>query len=102
MKSNSELAGFARMFWMLIGPAILLLLALSISNRDSGWFTPYDVAYLCVLGLVLLARWYEFRENPTTGGGEPATSADLRKFLIGATAIGLGSWCAAHGLGYYF
>lgn len=102
MKSNSELAGFARMFWLLLGPAILLLLALSIAKRGSSWFTPHDVAYLCVLGLVLFARWFEFRENPTTGAGEPATPADLRKYLIGATAIGMGLWCTAHGLGNYF
>lgn len=52
---------------MLIGPAILLLPALSISNRDSGWFTPYDVAYLCVLGLVRSPGGMSFA-IPITGG----------------------------------
>ena len=102
MKSNSELAVYARMFWIMVGPAILLLLLLSIANRGSGWIMPHDIAYLTVLGLVLFARWYEFRENPTTAAGEPATSADLRKYLLSAAVIGVGLWFAANSFGNFF
>ena len=101
MKSHSELAGFARIFWLLMGPGILLLLGLSIVNRGAGWVGPHDLAYFFVLALVMLARWYEFRENPTTSAGEPATPADLRKFLAGAVVIGVGLWCTFNVLGGY-
>lgn len=101
MKSHSELAGFARIFRLLMGPGVLLLLGLSIVNRGVGWAGPHNLAYLIVLALIMLARWYEFRENPTTSAGEPASPADLHKFLAGSVVIGGGLWCAFNLLGGY-
>lgn len=89
-KRNTELPGAARLFGTLIGPAILLLLALSIAGRNSGWFSPHSVAFLFVSMLAMLVRWYEFGRNPTTSTGEHATPADLRKFLISSVVAGLG------------
>jgi hypothetical protein len=98
-QTGSELVGVARLFWIMIGPAILLLLLLSLANRG-GWFTVQDAAVFVVLAAVMTARWYEFRNgNPTTGTGDPATPTVLRNYLIGALLVGLGSWVAANLLG---
>ncbi|MBA4016907.1 MAG: hypothetical protein C0483_06955 [Pirellula sp.] len=102
MSAPSELAGFARMFWLLIGPAILILLGISIAHRGAGWFLPHDIAYLTILALILLARWYEFRENPVTSTGEVATPDDLRKFLLGAVLLGLGLLCVLKLMGAFW
>ena len=87
----SGLITVARIFWFVIGPAILLLLTLSLSSKGSGWFTPLDLAFLLVLAAVIFARWFEFRHgNAKTATGGPTTFAGFRLFVVGALFIG--SW----------
>ena len=98
--SNSLFVMFSRVYWMAIGPAILVLLALNIINRGNGWFTPVDFAFLALLGVLLLARWIEFRGgDPHTSTGEPATPEDLRRYALYAILIGLGAWVVANLIG---
>lgn len=89
-----------RLFWMMIGPAILVLLTSSVAAQGGGWAAPQDLAFLVVLAAVILARWFEFRSgNPQTSTGDPATPADLRRYVIGATVIGLSVWVVANVIG---
>ena len=72
--TTSLLVLVCRIFWMMLGPLLLALLAFTIIMKGNGWFTPADFAFLAVLGVLFLARWLEFREgNPLTSSGEPAT-----------------------------
>ena len=92
--------GFARVFWMLLGPVLLLLLTAGIVTRWRGWVTGPDLLYFAVLGGMLLARWVEFRGGESqTADGEPATPADLRRYLLVGTAAGIAVWVAANLLG---
>lgn len=87
----------ARLFWMMVGPLLLLGLAYAIVKSGEGWLTAADLGFLGVLAGVMLARWLEFRGgNPRTADGEPATPAHLRRYLIGAALIGLGAWVIAN------
>jgi hypothetical protein len=61
------------MFWMMIGPAILFLLSLGIARDGGGWFTPKDIAFLVILGGLILGRLAEFR------GGDPRTADGGRR-----------------------
>jgi hypothetical protein len=46
---------------------------------------------------MLLGRWLEFRGgHAQTATGEPATRADLRRYLVTATVVGLLVWVAAN------
>ena len=100
---SSELPAVARVFWMMIGPAILVLLTLAVGSKGSGWSTPQDLAFLIVLTAVIFARWFEFRAgNPKTTTGDPATPDDLRRYVIGASAIGLGVWIVANLIGNHW
>jgi hypothetical protein len=93
----------SRVFWMMVGPMMLAILALSIVRIGTSWFTPADFAFLVVLGLVLLARWVEFRGgNPQTAAGEPATPDHLRRYVVITLALGLGVWIVANLVGNYW
>jgi hypothetical protein len=77
--STSGLAPLGRIFWMMVGPASLFLLAIAIARDPSGWFTPRDFAFLFVLAAMIAARLLEFRGDPHTASGEPATPAHFRR-----------------------
>lgn len=59
---------FGRIFWMMIGPIFLMVLALGIAQQRDGWFAPTDFLYFLVLGGMLFGRHTEFRY------GDPLTS----------------------------
>lgn len=93
----------ARLVWMFIGPLILGFLALQIISTGNGWLTGADWAYLIVLAMVLAGRWLEYRGgNSRTATGEPATPDHLRRYLVGATVIGLTVWVGANFLGNHW
>jgi hypothetical protein len=97
---TSGAAVLGRVFWMLLGPALLLVLTVVIISQWSGWVTGTDVAYFIILGLMVLGRWLEFRSGtPLTATGEPATPAHLRRFIIGVLVGGTAVWVAANLLG---
>jgi hypothetical protein len=95
---TSPLPVFGRVFWMMIGPMVLLiLLAVIIQNSGAGWFTGADVTFLVVLGALILTRWLEFRSGqPLTAVGEPAKPGDLRKYVAATIALGLAAWAFAN------
>lgn len=100
--SNSSLVLFSRIFWMAIGPGILALLTLIIIDQGLGWFTTVDMAYLAVLGVLVVARWIEFQGgDPHTSTGEPATPSDLRRYALYAMIIGLITWIVANFIGIH-
>jgi hypothetical protein len=92
-----------RLMWMMIGPLALVLVAYSIVTTGSGWLTGMDLAFLAILGLMLLGRWLEFQAGaPQTADGEPATPGHLQRYLVLATGTGLGVWVVANLLGNYW
>jgi hypothetical protein len=91
---------FGRLAWMILGPFILAVSAVSILRQHDGWFSPLDLVYLGALGGMLLGRWLEFRYGrPLTAMGEPATAADLRRYALALGTVGLGTWVAANLIG---
>jgi hypothetical protein len=88
---------------MMIGPSVLLLLAIGIANRGQGWLTPVDIAFLVVLAAMVAARWLEFRRGAALKGtGEPATRTDLLRYVPIAVATGLAVWIVANLVGNYW
>ena len=48
----------------------------------------------------MLGRWLEFRGGqPKTSTGEPATAADLRRYLLMTSTLGIVVWIVANVLG---
>ena len=101
--SPSLTALLARVFWMLIGPLLLFVLAFNIGDKGTGWFTPSDIAFFMVLGGMLLARWWEYRGGTAnTTMGEPATPQDLRRYVVMTLVIGTAVWVVANLIGNYW
>jgi hypothetical protein len=96
--SPSALLG--RLAWLLIGPMLLLAVAAQIASRGGGWLTPLDLAFVAILAAMLLGRWAEHRSGQgTTLAGDPATPADLRRYLATAALAGLGLWALVNVIG---
>ena len=86
----------SRIYWLMFGPAILIMLALQIANRRERELGIADGLFLIGLLAIVLARWFEFRKGAALDGfGEPARPADLPRFVVGALLIGLVLWLAA-------
>lgn len=96
--STSSISIIARLFWMLAGPATLLLLAFSLAGKKDGWFSSQSIAFLVVLAVVIAARWLD----PQTSEGEPTTGAHLRMFTATAAGVGLAAWAIANILGNHW
>jgi hypothetical protein len=100
--STSLLGVLGRLMWMFIGPLTLLVLTFTIVRTGQSWLTGVDIAYLIILGCMLLGRWLEFQGgNPQTATGEPASQAHLRRYLLVASLTGLAVWAAANVVGLY-
>jgi len=85
---------------MMLGPAVLFLLALSIARDGGGWFTSKDIAFLLVLGGLILARFLELQGgNARTADGEPASMFHLRRYVVMAIPLGLTVWLVANLIG---
>lgn len=95
---SGRLAGLlARLFWMLAGNALLALLTISIAFRDGTSLSPSDVAFWTVVALLVVVRWADVRLlGGETADGEPATTADWRRYTAMLIAISLAVWLAAH------
>ncbi len=92
----------SRVYWIMLGPLLLVLMAVLIIKTGNGWLTGPDFAFLILLAALLFARWLEFQgDNPQTADGQPANASHLRRFLFGAVALGFGGWVAANVIGNY-
>lgn len=90
-------AFFGRLFWMLLGPLFLALAAYAIVKGGGGWLTIPDIMFLAVAAGMGLGRLAEFRTGTAqTATGEPATPADLRKYLLGLAATAAGIFVLAN------
>ena len=95
---SSGLIGFARLFWIAVGPALLFLLAAFIAQEQDGWFTLPSIAFLLVMVGVVGAR----ELDPDNSYGEPTTPRDRRAHAIGTIGIGLALWVSANVLGNHW
>jgi hypothetical protein len=90
-------AGFARLYWMFLGPMLSLLALISVVNDGGGWVTTRNLVFFAMAALLLVCRWAEFHAGDArTSEGEPATPAHLRRYLLMAALLGAAAWIAAN------
>jgi hypothetical protein len=98
--TTSLIPVFGRLFWMFIGPLGLVLTIYFIATSGTGWTTRADLLYFVVLGGMILGKWLEFRGgSPETSTGEPATVADLRRYILTVVIAGPAVWVVVNILG---
>jgi len=87
----------ARLTWVVVGPAALVLVLAGIVGNATGWFTGLDALFGAVVGLMALARWVEQRSGvATTIAGEPSTIEHCRRYILILMLSALGLWIAAN------
>jgi hypothetical protein len=93
---------FCRLFWLLLGPAGLLLTGVAIVQSGAGWFTGKDLIFGLVVLLMIVCRWVDFlKGNGDNALGDPVS----KRYMLGYTVIGLTAgaaiWAGANVLGNY-
>jgi hypothetical protein len=84
---------------MLLGNAVLSLIAFRIAQRghERTWIT--DAAFWTVVASLVLVRYLDIvRLGGTTASGEPAAFRDWRGYSWRLLLIALAVWIAAHAL----
>jgi hypothetical protein len=84
-ETTSAWGCFLRTYWMLFGPALVLMsLAIAVLYWK-GWFGVPDAVFATVLGLCIGARWLD----------DPKSLPSRRRYALGALACGVVIWFAA-------
>ena len=92
---------FLRVFWMIIGNAILLACAYGVLQHRSSLLSIADALYWAVVGSLLAARYVDIQYFlGTTSDGDPATMAHWRRYATVLGMISIGLWLGAHAIAY--
>ncbi|HVC93128.1 MAG TPA: hypothetical protein VND64_05525 [Pirellulales bacterium] len=90
----------ARLTWMLIGPATLVIIGLKIASAGDGWLTRLDAIFFGVVGMILMARWSELKSGEGRDSfGEPSTIATFPRFVRTFAAVAIAAWTIANIMG---
>jgi len=91
-----------RLFWIMIGNAVLLFCAYAIVQHRSSMFGMADAFYWAIVGSLLAARYVDIRHFcGTTADGEPATMVHWRRYAIVLGVVSAGLWLGVHAIAYY-
>ena len=92
---DSLIALVTRLFWMILGPIGLALLAMVIVRH--GAFSLRDGVFAAGLLLALYARYIDVsRYHGKTAEGSPATMKDVRSYVRGLLLLAVAMWGGAH------
>lgn len=87
----------ARLFWMMLGNAILAVAALKIFEGPSLGLTWADLVYWATVASLLVVRYADVRYlEGKRADGEPATMADWRRYSSMLTGSALVVWILLH------
>jgi len=98
--TQTSLSGcLVRLCWMLFGNAVLLILAVFISQHTGAFLSPADAAFWAtVLALVAVRYWDIAKLKGFTVTSEPATLSHWRRYVVLLIVASLVLWLAAHGV----
>ena len=94
---------FFRLFWMLVGNAILAICALFIAQNYSGFLTAADAVYWITVGCLLAARYVDIRYlYGLTAEGGPASMAHWRRYAMLVLVASTGLWLVVHVVAVFY
>jgi len=81
-QERPEAAFLLRLFWMVLGNATLVVLALSITLADRPLLSLTSLAFCLIAGLVVYARHLDVTrfDGTTSEGDRRATPEDVKRF----------------------
>ena len=93
---------FLRIFWMLIGNAILLACAYGIIQHRSSLLSMADALYWATVGSLFAARYIDIRYlYGLTAEGDPATMAHWGRYATVLGVVSTGLWLGAHAIAHF-
>ena len=93
---------FLRIFWMLIGNAILLACAYGIVQHRSSLLSIADALYWTIVGSLLAARYIDIRYlYGLTAEGDPASMAHWRRYARVLGVVSTGLWLVVHAIAHF-
>ena len=87
----------ARLYWMLVGNAILYLFAVAIMQQghQRAWIT--DVGFWATVGSLVLVRYVDVGLlGGATASGEPASRRDWHRYVARLLPVSSVVWIIAH------
>jgi len=90
-----------RLYWMLLGNALVVLFAYRIAERE-GMITPLDAVFWLGAASLVIVRYVDIRFLAgKTAEGKPATMKHWRRYSLHVLVLSAVLWLAVHGLGYF-
>jgi len=100
-KYDSIFGLLIRIFWMLLGNAILLISTIFIIQGESWKFHTADVVFWVIVAALLLARYLDikfFGDSASTGA--PASMVHWRKYAAILLICSIVVWILSHAANY--
>jgi hypothetical protein len=87
----------ARLWWMLLGNAVLALSVVFIFHNTTGFFHAADVVFWCAAASLVLIRYVDIRFlNGLTAIGEPASMRHWVRYTVVLIVCSAAAWILAH------
>jgi hypothetical protein len=87
-----------RLYWMILGNALLALALISIFRNTEGFLSVADIVFVCAVAALLAARWVDIvKLNGLTASGDPATPGHLKRYIVVLVVASAVLWGLAHG-----
>jgi hypothetical protein len=101
-KHDSQAGCLLRIFWMLVGNAVLLFCAYGIAQHRSSVLSIADAFYWTLVASLLAARYVDIRYlHGTTAEGSPATLSHWRRYATVLGVVSTSLWLGAHAVAYF-
>ena len=99
-QETNYLALLLRLFWVLIGVALLAMIAFFLAKNADSMFSLADVAYGATVGLLIWVRHLDVVKfhGLTSEGDRPATLDDWRSYTRNLLLVSGIVWIVAHGI----
>jgi hypothetical protein len=102
-KYDSMLGPMARLFWMLVGNAILFFLTIFILLNQGKMFNAADVVFWITVAVLVLTRYFDIKLlDGLTVTDKPASMAHWRKYTIFLLICSTAVWVLSHAINYLF
>jgi hypothetical protein len=101
IQTTSVFALFLRLFWLLIGNAILVVCFLAILAKEAKGLSWADALYGITIPLIIAARFLDVtRFGGKNSVGQPATIADWKRSTAMLIGCGGAALLAAHAIAW--
>jgi hypothetical protein len=98
-ESTNAVGMLLRLFWMVIGNMVLVMVAVSIIENRQTFLSIADILYVVLVPLLIVARYLDIKFfEGATASGEPATIKHWRKYALTTASVAVAVWFAAHGI----